>query len=323
MPFTEVSRSSPCPICGKDHYCGVDHETGVVRCKWAPSPKESVDRRGCVAWIHRLDESQVDAETIERIKLRAAQQTNQEMLPAAEIMRLAREWFVSKDAKTMRRQVANQLNVPEWTLRSLRVGSSVEQEGWNQGKRFSSWPSRNGRGGITGIVKRFSDGRKLTLRQTSNGGIFIPSPEDRDYWNTQAVWLLEGGSDTAAAIARGFPALGRPSNTGGQDAIIQWMKHHGIKHAIVWGENDQKDTCSLKEHCLGLDCPGCWPGLFGANRLRSCLTDHGIEATVQMPPAEFKDIRELLYTHPMNEIPLETRSYPSFVESSKTLIANP
>lgn len=300
--WQRVRRSSPCPICQRDHYCTVNVDRGLVRCTRSESDRPSLDSHGGIAWIHRMGTRP------DYIPPPAKEPASK--IPLDEIERLARDMQTNPRAAAKRNSESELLAVAPWSLVALGVGI-----GWSyDGQEYSSWPSRDGRNRIVGITRRFANGRKLTFRGTSNRGLFIPAHANARYWHAvQSLWVVEGASDVAMAISCGVPAIGRPSNSGGSLLLAKWIPRHcpNIRQVIVWGENDYRTPCPMQ--CTQQHCHACFPGLYGAQHVTADLKRRmRVEVIRRMPSAGAKDVRHMLTQDCLSCLPChECRIYPS------------
>ena len=89
------------------------------------------------------------------------------------------------------------------------------------------------------------------------------------------VLCVEGMSDVAAAALIGYSAIGRPSNVGGQDIVVEAARGRTL---IIVGENDEK-------------VDGKWPGKTGAIAMFQYARRHLPNVQMIMPPASIKDLR--------------------------------
>jgi len=172
--------------------------------------------------------------------------------PIVDWTEAAKRMFEAGDDE--RKRTAMDLGLMLEAVEELMVGSGFDAY---RGLSFSSWPERNAEGIVVGIVRRYRDGAKKTMRGSHHGL----------YYGRHAtvmagpVYLPEGGSDTAALIGLGVNAIGRPSNTGGIVELGRILK--GIQKAIVvLGERDNKPDSDCPTKCGW--CMRCWPGLAGA-----------------------------------------------------------
>ncbi len=166
-------------------------------------------------------------------------------------------------------ELASALNLPERALAELEVGWLPEGECW-------TFPERDGRGNVCGILRRFRDGRKMAMPGGKRGLIIPPGWRDRD----GPLFLVEGPSDAAALTAMGQPVIGRPSNRGGVDELAELLADlPPDREVIVLGEIDANDK-------------GQWPGREGmeetAARLQSRLKR---PVAMALPPGK-KDVRD-------------------------------
>jgi len=136
-----------------------------------------------------------------------------------------------------------------------------------------AWPERDAEGTIIGLVRRGIDGANRCVKGSSRGLTYqYPLPP------TDPVLIVEGASDTAAAIEAGFTVVGRPSASGGADLLAVLLRGREV---IVFGENDQKDD-------------GTWPGREGAERIADRLRPVCRSVRIMFPPPHTKDIRSWL-----------------------------
>jgi len=135
---------------------------------------------------------------------------------------------------------------------------------------------------VIGIGTRHLDGRKLFIPGGRRGLIYAPDWQQSD----GPVLLVEGLSDTAAAMSMGLSAIGRPSATGGVDLLADLLKDTPDQRSIiVLGENDPK-------------ADGSWPGREGAVSVATKLAEK-LRRPIgwALPPDEAKDLRAWLQTH--------------------------
>jgi hypothetical protein len=208
---------------------------------------------------------------------------------------LAQTMFESPTAADERNYLAKTLGVKESALVELGVG-----RGWDEyrGLPYSSWPERDPKGNVVGIVRRYRDGAKKTMRHSSHG-LYYAAPILR--MSRGPVFLPEGGSDTCCLIGIGVNAVGRPSNLAGVDMLTELLagllRKRCPQAVIVLGERDQKPN-------------GDWPGKLGAVETAKRLGER-LKTNVgwRLPPA--KDVRAWLQTVP-------TMTGPQFLQAVRT-----
>ncbi len=125
-------------------------------------------------------------------------------------------------------------------------------------------PMVDGLGNYIGIRIRHMDGRKWA-EPGSHSGIFIPRCKPQS-----TAMILEGPTDTAAALTLGFYGIGRPSCSGGVPHLVTAVKRLRIQRAVICCDNDD-------------------PGIRGASDLQRWLT---IPSCMLVLPT--KDLREAL-----------------------------
>ncbi len=149
----------------------------------------------------------------------------------------------------------------------------------------SCWtiPEHDGRGRIVGISRRYRNGEKRHLPGGRRGLILaegwreLPGP----------IYVPEGFSDTAALVAAGYCAVGRPSATGGLDELAELLATED-RPIVILGENDK--------HPADDDRKARWPGREGAEQICSGLAERlgRSDIKVMLPPDNHKDIRAFL-----------------------------
>jgi hypothetical protein len=183
---------------------------------------------------------------------------------------------LQRDADLPRQQLAQTLGVSAESLVQLRVG-------WNRWDRYWSFPEMDGGGHVIGINARYESGQKKRLFGSRSGLTHA------DSWNVGEgpILLPEGASDTAALMTIGLNAVGRPSNAGGVDLLIDLLFEIPIQRGIVViGERDKKTD-------------GKWPGRGGAISTATRLAE-AFERPIDwaFPPDNAKDSRAWLKSLP-------------------------
>lgn len=129
---------------------------------------------------------------------------------------------------------------------------AVRAERVDGGWRF---PEHNGDGEIVGRVTRFDaprgDGPRCKAERGGKRGLCLRWPLDA-YAGTrenEPVLILEGPSDTVAAVGLGFDAIGRPSAHAGDDDIVKVLAGRDAHVAIVADADEagRKGAATLAE----------------------------------------------------------------------------
>lgn len=233
--WDRVRRGNPCPICRKPDWCLIARDGSAAICQRV----ESARRIGDAGWLHRIGEPVSGA--VPRYE------------PAGSVTDfawLARAYEVNLNGRLGAHATA--LGVRENALRMLGAGWDGEA---------LTFPMRVD-GSVVGIRRRFSNGRKLSVRGGKEG-LFVPSADHPQ----RTVWICEGPTDTAYLLGLGLWAIGRPSCTGGTRALRQLLGSDGGHEAVIVADADG-------------------PGLAGAERLRARI------GGAIVVPARGKDVRE-------------------------------
>jgi|GEM_PF-1818503 len=152
-------------------------------------------------------------------------------------------------------------------------------------------PERDSARTIVGIVRRFVDGSKKSMKGHKRGLTFC-NDWLRD--SSLPVFVVEGQSDVAAAISLELSVIGRPSAIVSGPALswlVDLLKQiPDGRDVIVLGEND-------------LQSNGDWPGKTGAIDTAEKLSKHAVASAgrrvgVALPEEGFKDLRSWLVAHP-------------------------
>lgn len=256
--WTRVSRRRLCPVCGRGDWClvaGPEGDPTAAIC----ARIESAKLVGDAGWLHILRKDG-DAWKPPRLRSVAIKPAPE---PRVDIVTLARQYRL---AMTDRRRVelADLLGVSPASLKRLGVG-------WCEMGRWYSFPMIGmicDGGTVVGIRLRGADGRKLSIRGGCEG-LFIPA---EIYGGLRRLLILEGPSDTAAALTLGFDAVGRPSCVGGVSLLVDLV-------------------AKLKPGQVVIVADGDGPGRRGAETLASKLVPLARDLKVIEPPEGVKDMR--------------------------------
>jgi hypothetical protein len=154
-----------------------------------------------------------------------------------------------------RKNLATRLHLPEKAL------DLVPQFGWRGDQRIKNeetaecetvpcwtWPEVDAHGNVLCINRRFVrpfsiQGGAPTPKARMGGGkegLVIPT----NYRTCDGpILLVEGESDVMAGALCGLCCVGRPSNVGGVEHLIELLRDvPADRHIIVQGENDQKEN---------------------------------------------------------------------------------
>lgn len=205
---------------------------------------------------------------------------------------------LARNTGKARDSLADKLSVSPKALTDLNVG-------WHPHKRYWSFPERDGGGKTIGINARYVDGSKKRLFGSSAGLTYA------DIWDAAdgPILLVEGGSDTAAAMTIGLNVVGRPSNNGGVNLLADLLVETPIdREIVVIGERDQKVN-------------GRWPGREGAVSTAKQLAETLERPIVwALPPDDAKDAR--VWLRGMPSLPSD-RLAALFVSGLETTVIEP
>jgi hypothetical protein len=234
--WIRVSKQNPCVVCGRtdwDTYCP---ELKLACCMRVESTR--LAKNG--GWLHPMGECPSRP-------VRKEPDT-----PVLNVQQRLSNWSEFKRDITW---LAERLGVSPNALAYLQCIKSPYYATW-------AFPMRTGDNDYCGIRLRNSvTGEKWSILGSHNG-LFIPQTEPQ-----KTLMILEGPTDTAAALSLGYYAVGRPSCCGGVDHLQTFVKKRNIRRAIIVADLDD-------------------PGLRGAKGLQEFLP---IPSCILLCPA--KDLR--------------------------------
>lgn len=290
--WLSVSRNKPCPVCDKPDNCKVSPDGSAAWC--GRISEGSVRQNNGGQFLHILRDRR-DAIDWRRRNPKSKVEPSPKSKSSKDWERVAHAAFCHPNAGAKRCELGVLLGVDVTPLERLSVG-------WVGHPNTSYWsfPERDATGRIIGINRRFRDGKKRNLGP--RGLTFDPDGWMHSDADPEHIYLVEGGSDTATLLTLGLAAVGRPSNVGGVNFLVELLRPVPKDQIIVVvGEQDRKLHESLpqsqrarhKPDCAG--CSVCWPGWYGATRTAEQLAiqlNRRIAWT--FPPNGAKDAREWL-----------------------------
>ena len=277
--WVDVSKAEPCPICGKPDWCSRKPDGSAVLCHRSsagmvpPGWKEGTRTNTGVIFDN------LDAESFRSLALEtpANETARRRTMSSDQWDRLARNR--ARNATEHVERLAELLGVSVDSLEALSVG-------WDNTARAWTTPHRNGGGEITGLAVRYSepwtDSEGKVRSKGSEFGTKLGLFFDPGSWSrgNGPVFVPEGASDVAALMTMDLASVGRPSNTGGVDQLVELLRGFDVERPVVIvGERDQKPD-------------GLFPGRDGArNTARELAGRLGRKVGWAFPPDDAKDSR--------------------------------
>jgi len=213
--MVRVSKSRPCPICGKPDWCLTAADGSAAICQRVQDG--SVKRCGDAGWLHILREDRParwPRLLTTHISIHAGGSQDFDQFVSAYQQQMTADRLVG---------LSQRLGVSAASLGRLRVG-------WD-GAAFT-FPMSDAKGRIIGIRRRFENGFKCSVRG-SKSGLFIPT----GLTDSKRLLIAEGATDTTAALDLGLSAFGRPSCRGAINMIAQAAR--GWAEVIVVSDSDE------------------------------------------------------------------------------------
>lgn len=227
-PLHRVDRGHKCPVCNHETWCL--YNTQIVICMRVQSPKQKTFKGGEVGWIH--DISGVTNVTTPPPK---------KAPPSINVKRLMEEWTQFRRSYST---IAKVLNVSMESLALLECVKAPWHRAWG-------FPMKDGYGNYIGIRIRSEDGQKWA-QPGSHAGIFIPTIKPQ-----RRMLVVEGPTDTAAALTMGYYAIGRPSCSGGTTHVVDFVRRNHIPEVVIVCDNDGPGIMGARDLQRWLPVPSC------------------------------------------------------------------
>jgi hypothetical protein len=202
----------PCPVCKKPDWCLVDDNGKYAICQRVESPH----KKGGAGWRHTLD-----GQTFNKPKniIKTVQQPHN----AEAIQKIYCNLDFSDNALL---PLAEKLQVSLDSLKNLGVGKSCSTT-WD-------FPMYDEKEELIGIKRRNLEGKKWCARG-SRLGLYVPR-----FFNTNIrAIVLEGESDTAAMLSKGYNCIGRPNTTAGIDYLLRITRN---QETVILADRDEAKT---------------------------------------------------------------------------------
>lgn len=194
--FHRPRRGEVCAACGKSDWCLISDDGKRCLCKRVASEVRWKD----AGYLHG-DSTSVLGDTSEW-RSYSRHTTNTRFLDLDGILQR-----YLQDTTTERIvRLSTQLGVTVDSLRRLGAKWSVRYDAW-------AFPMFNADRKVVGIRYRKEDGDKFSMKG-GNEGLFLPSGDP-----ARTIYMPEGPTDTAALLAIGLFAIGRPNNSNGSSMV--------------------------------------------------------------------------------------------------------
>lgn len=227
--FERVSRSKPCPVCGKPDWC-VHVEGGTICPR---TPEGSVRDLGSAGYLHVHGDR-------DRLRLQWSRTVPEQ---AQDVGDVADRYYLASNAASARTVLAARIGVGADALDRMRVG-------WNAALSAWTFPMRDGRGRVVGIQQRFSSTGDKRVVKGHSSGVFEPLHLDV---RGEELVICEGASDAAAALTVGLAAIGRFSCSGTLEETVARVLRHRPGRVIVVADNDEPGLRGAEQLLRRLD----------------------------------------------------------------------
>lgn len=248
-----VTRQHPCPVCGKPTskavgYCVIDQERQRVWCGHSPQDgrEGTFYDLGSKQWTERPSNIIASVQN--------------EPVDWSSVLRECEE----DCTKMILHRHAKSLGVSVESLETLGAGWCAQYQGL-------SFPMYNASENVIGVRIRKEDGAKFAIPGSRNG-LFLPSGS----WSRETIVVVEGPSDTAAALDLDLPAIGRAS---AKTCVHELVEFCAWSHVVILANRDAPDK------------NGRMAGQEGAESLARCLNGRCLSLKVVLPIGA-KDVRK-------------------------------
>lgn len=229
-----VNQAHRCPACGHDTWCLLGRS--IIICMRNQSDREYKFKGGEIGWKHPY----ANGEAVERPAYRVQKKT-----PTINARRVLYDWGRACPDRQLP-FLANNLGVSVRSLEGLECHLVPDYASPTWG-----FPMKDGYGNYIGIRLRNLTGRKWAVLG-SQAGIFIPT-----FPPCPRVFVLEGPTDTAAALTLGLSGIGRPSCSGGVVHVVDYVRRHHTREVVIISDNDGPGIRGAKDLQRWLPCPSC------------------------------------------------------------------
>jgi len=219
-----VSKSNPCPICGRSDWCLVAPDKSAAICQRIQ--EGSKKRCSDAGWLHIL----IDRPKGKQYRSQRKFKVGLNDRPTRDFTALQQQYRHQITSQQVN-SLGQQLGVSTQSLKWLRIG-------WD-GEAYT-FPMSNDFGKIIGIRRRFPNGRKVSLTG-SKMGLFVPSNVATD----GLLLICEGPTDTAAALDLGFAAIGRPNCNSKIEMTAKAAR--GRTEIVIVVDNDTQGRAGAKK----------------------------------------------------------------------------
>lgn len=250
--WVRVSRTHPCPVCGKPDWCLAAADGSAAICPRTEGGRDL----GESGFLHQL---RADGPQPPRSPRLVARPKLPDFTPLADRFRRA----VTGRSLEM---LGERLGIPVTSLQAFGVGWSGKHMAW-------TIPSVNPiLGKVTGIQLRRVDGSKLSV---SGSRYALYSPRSQDF-EDPTLLVCEGASDALAAYSVGFRLVaGRHNCRSGVEYVVHLVRTAKPKRVVVVADGDDHGA-----------------GIAGAMALAETLAYHHTDVVVYLPPEPHKDLRD-------------------------------
>jgi phage/plasmid primase-like uncharacterized protein len=272
--WAEVSNNHPCPVCGGKKWCAVADNGAVVKCMREPDGcfKQGNDGSG-EAYFHRMGEE------VQRKLAVWVQKADTLKKPHKGQLELDSIFADSQRTSHLLSSLSKELGLSVNTLARLGTGWLSREDLYKHGTKCSAegaftFPMKDADGDIVGFRLRVN-GFKYSLKGGWNG-MFIPTTVRTG----STLTIVEGPTDTAAALCYGANAIGRPNNNAMTRELASLMaKYRPSKINIVIDNDPDHKTAAAT--------------LLGARALQQMAVVYTHVYPTILKPRTCKDVRDM------------------------------
>lgn len=186
----------------------------AVICMRVQSGKEHVFANHAVGWYHWLKDP-LPSFHVEQRRER----------PEIRTRDILTDWSGKLTGPSLE-SLAKKLGVSYSSLRLLECTWAEPYKAW-------AFPMRGGDGEYNGIRLRAESGKKWAVTGSKEGVFYVFG-----FPNTSTLYVVEGPTDTAAAMTIGLDCVGRPSCYGGVEEIRIIVRNQKYSRVVIVSDSD-------------------------------------------------------------------------------------
>lgn len=230
--FDRVSKSNPCPVCGKEDWCLLSKDGGTAICMRQASDRPHPTTGG---YVHVLKAMMPPTRRVNLIP-----PPRRSLFDAEKAMAGFREEFIhyhnGEDIFDAAVKIGEELKIAGAYIDMMEIGRSRFHEAW-------CFPMRDGFGKVVGIrLRRYGSSDKFSVSGSKDGLFYDTYLQPREEVirgiKGREIVIVEGASDVAAGYSIGLPCVGRSSCMTGAADLKNLCARLKVNRITIVTDND-------------------------------------------------------------------------------------